>query len=54
MYVWNKELGVVVVIEWVKIFERRRCGYLMDEDLLMERECVMVVVDLKRRNENKF
>lgn len=54
MYARNKEPGVAAAIERAKTFERRRCGHLMDEDPLTERECVMAVVDPKRRNENKF
>ncbi|KAK0737633.1 Fcf1-domain-containing protein [Apiosordaria backusii] len=54
MYARNKEPGVAAAIERAKGFERRRCGHLMDEDPLTERECVMAVVDPKRRNENKF
>ncbi|KAK0672865.1 putative rRNA-processing protein [Cercophora samala] len=54
MYAKNKEPGVAAAIERAKTFERRRCGHLMDEDPLTERECVMAVVDPKRKNENKF
>lgn len=50
----NREPGAAAAIERAKTFERRRCGHLMDEKPLTERECMMSVVDPKRRNENKF
>ncbi|KAK4192682.1 putative rRNA-processing protein [Podospora australis] len=50
----NREPGVAAAIERAKTFERRRCGHLMDEKPLTERECMMSVVDPKRKNENKF
>lgn len=41
-------------IERAKTFERRRCGHLMDEDALSERECMLSVVDPKGNGQNKF
>jgi hypothetical protein len=41
-------------IERAKTFERRRCGHLMDEDPLTEKECMLSVVDPKGKGENKF
>ncbi len=45
---------MVAAIERAKTFERRRCGHLMDEDPLAERECMLSVVDPKGKGENKF
>jgi U3 small nucleolar RNA-associated protein 23 len=45
---------VAAAIERAKGFERRRCGHLMDEDPLSERECMLSVVDPKGNGQNKF
>lgn len=45
---------MVAAIERAKTFERRRCGHLMDQDALPERECMLSVVDPKGKGENKF
>lgn len=45
---------MVAAIDRAKTFERRRCGHLMDEDPLTERECMLSVVDPKGKGENKF
>ncbi|KAL2017834.1 hypothetical protein VTK56DRAFT_1636 [Thermocarpiscus australiensis] len=50
----NRDAAVVAAIDRAKTFERRRCGHLMDEDPLTERECMLSVVDPKGRGENKF
>ncbi|KAK3985923.1 rRNA-processing protein utp23, partial [Cladorrhinum sp. PSN332] len=50
----NRDPSVAQAIERAKTFERRRCGHLMDEDALPERECMLSVVDPKRKGENKF
>ncbi|KAK4099756.1 hypothetical protein N658DRAFT_497998 [Parathielavia hyrcaniae] len=50
----NRDPTVVAAIERAKTFERRRCGHLMDEDPLTERECMLSVVDPKGKGENKF
>jgi len=50
----NKDPAVVAAIDRAKTFERRRCGHLMDQDPLPERECVMSCVDPKGKGENKF
>ncbi|KAK4128371.1 hypothetical protein N657DRAFT_562640 [Parathielavia appendiculata] len=50
----NKDPTVVAAIDRAKTFERRRCGHLMDEDPLTERECMLSVVDPKGKGENKF
>ncbi|KAK4235674.1 rRNA-processing protein utp23 [Achaetomium macrosporum] len=50
----NRDPAVVAAIDRAKTFERRRCGHLMDEDPLTERECMLSVVDPKGKGENKF
>ena len=50
----KRDPAVVAAIERAKTFERRRCGHLMDEDPLAERECMISVVDPKGKKENKF
>ncbi|KAK4131906.1 hypothetical protein BT67DRAFT_451416 [Trichocladium antarcticum] len=50
----NRDPTVVAAIERAKTFERRRCGHLMDEDPQTEYECMMSVVDPKKKGENKF
>ncbi|KAL1836870.1 hypothetical protein VTJ49DRAFT_4550 [Mycothermus thermophilus] len=50
----NKDPNITAAIERAKTFERRRCGHLMDQDALPERECVMSCVDPKGKGENKF
>ncbi|KAK4461109.1 rRNA-processing protein utp23 [Cladorrhinum samala] len=50
----NRDPNAAAAIERAKTFERRRCGHLMDEDPKPERECMLSVVDPKRRGENKF
>ncbi|KAH6636677.1 Fcf1-domain-containing protein [Chaetomium tenue] len=50
----NRDQNVAAAIERAKTFERRRCGHLMDQDALPERECMLSVVDPKGKGENKF
>ena len=50
----NRDQNVAAAIERAKTFERRRCGHLMDQDALAERECMLSVVDPKGKGENKF
>ncbi|KAH6854447.1 Fcf1-domain-containing protein [Chaetomium sp. MPI-CAGE-AT-0009] len=50
----NRDQTVTAAIERAKTFERRRCGHLMDQDPLTERECMLSVVDPKGKGENKF
>jgi U3 small nucleolar RNA-associated protein 23 len=50
----NRDPAVGAAIERAKTFERRRCGHLMDEDPLTEKECMLSVVDPKGKGENKF
>ncbi|KXX79598.1 rRNA-processing protein utp23 [Madurella mycetomatis] len=50
----NRDPAVAAAIDRAKTFERRRCGHLMDEDPLTERECMLSVVDPKGKGENKF
>ncbi|KAK3299043.1 Fcf1-domain-containing protein [Chaetomium fimeti] len=50
----NRDQTVAAAIERAKTFERRRCGHLMDQDPLTERECMLSVVDPKGKGENKF
>ncbi|GAB1311262.1 rRNA-processing protein utp23 [Madurella fahalii] len=50
----NRDSTVAAAIDRAKTFERRRCGHLMDEDPLTERECMLSVVDPKGKGENKF
>ncbi|KAL2142615.1 hypothetical protein VTI28DRAFT_1006 [Corynascus sepedonium] len=50
----NRDPAVVAAIDRAKTFERRRCGHLMDQDPLTERECMLSVVDPKGKGENKF
>lgn len=50
----SRDPNAAAAIERAKTFERRRCGHLMDEDAKPERECMLSVVDPKRRGENKF
>ncbi|KAK3693865.1 Fcf1-domain-containing protein [Podospora appendiculata] len=50
----NRDPAAAAAIERAKDFERRRCGHLMDQDPLTERECMMSVVDPKGKGENKF
>lgn len=50
----NRDPAIVAAIERAKTFERRRCGHLMDEDALSERECMLSVVDPMENGQNKF
>ncbi|KAJ4421683.1 hypothetical protein N0V85_000068 [Neurospora sp. IMI 360204] len=50
----DRDPNVPAAIERAKTFERRRCGHLMDQDPLTERECMLSVVDPKGKGENKF
>ncbi|KAK4166597.1 putative rRNA-processing protein [Cladorrhinum sp. PSN259] len=50
----NRDPNAAAAIERAKTFERRRCGHLMDEDAHPERECMLSVVDPKKKGENKF
>ncbi|EAQ90865.1 hypothetical protein CHGG_02800 [Chaetomium globosum CBS 148.51] len=50
----NRDQNVAAAIERAKTFERRRCGHLVDQDALPERECMLSVVDPKGKGENKF
>ncbi|KAK4144691.1 Fcf1-domain-containing protein [Dichotomopilus funicola] len=50
----NRDPAVVAAIDRAKTFERRRCGHLMVEDPLTERECMLSVVDPKGKGDNKF
>ncbi|KAK4227654.1 rRNA-processing protein utp23 [Podospora fimiseda] len=54
LYARNKDPDVARAIERAKTFERRRCGHLMDEDAHPERECMLSVIDPKKKGENKF
>ncbi|KAK3956401.1 Fcf1-domain-containing protein [Pseudoneurospora amorphoporcata] len=50
----DRDPNVPAAIERAKTFERRRCGHMMDQDPLTERECMLSVVDPKGKGENKF
>lgn len=50
----DRDPNVPAAIERAKTFERRRCGHLMDQDPLTERECMLSVVDPKGKGQNKF
>ncbi|KAK0628453.1 Fcf1-domain-containing protein [Bombardia bombarda] len=50
----NRDPAAAGAIDRAKLFERRRCGHLMDQDPLSEFECMMSVVDPKGKGENKF
>ncbi|KAL2257824.1 hypothetical protein VTK26DRAFT_9127 [Humicola hyalothermophila] len=50
----NRDPTVVAAIDRAKTFERRRCGHLMDQDPLTERECMLSVVDPRGKGVNKF